>query len=84
MLQALGVPEEKFAATCVLVDKLEKVRQWMRGYLWMDEGKIARLPCLFLHMACDVCLYGRCRWSRSAGTWRRWVWRSRWCCACWR
>jgi histidyl-tRNA synthetase len=26
VLRELGVPEEKFAATCVLVDKLEKVR----------------------------------------------------------
>lgn len=27
VLTELGIPEEKFAATCVLVDKLEKVRQ---------------------------------------------------------
>lgn len=29
VLTELGVPEEKFAATCVLVDKLEKVRDWV-------------------------------------------------------
>lgn len=27
VLAELGIPEEKFAATCVLVDKLEKVSQ---------------------------------------------------------
>lgn len=30
VLTELGIPEEKFAATCVLVDKLEKVRQTLQ------------------------------------------------------
>lgn len=30
VLSSLGIPEEKFAATCVLVDKLEKVSRYDR------------------------------------------------------
>ncbi len=34
VLTELGIPEEKFAATCVLVDKLEKVRERMQYFLY--------------------------------------------------
>ena len=80
VLASLGVPPEKFAATCVLVDKLEKV---------------GGLCCALVGCSCDGGLNGetirhthirthqtRCRWSRSGGTWRCWGWRSRWCSAC--
>ena len=34
MLTSLGVPEDKFAATCVLVDKLEKVSSGSYDYYY--------------------------------------------------
>ena len=66
VLTALGVPESKFAATCVLVDKLEKVRR--RTFI----------PYNLRHICSCVCNMGggihyRYRLMPSKVTWQPWV-----------
>ena len=68
VLAELGIPEEKFAATCVLVDKLEKVRRYAvfarfgpRGthvFFGVGPAYIMRTVCRTFLSICSILFYG--------------------------